>query len=266
MSLTVSVSVRSLAVTAALVVVVALAYALGSSGRDGSAAQASAAQAATQAATPASTSPPRTITMSGSGDAVGVPDQLSFRLSVGSTAADVSTAMDQANGTMSRVVASLRKHGVEKKDVETTGLSINPQYRYSDNQAPVLTGYQVRQSVTVLVRSLRAGGRAVSDAIAAGGPYASPGCASRSASGTTCSPRPATRRSRRPPRKGAAVRRGDRSSLREASTLREVSATPRAAVNELNLSMDRAYAAKAVPIQAGSEQLDVEVAIVWELG
>ncbi|MEO7351452.1 MAG: SIMPL domain-containing protein, partial [Marmoricola sp.] len=159
MSSTISVSIRSLVVTIALVVGVVAAYALGTATRDGA-----TAQAANSAATAE-----RTITMTGSGDATGVPDQMSFKLSVGNTAADVSTAMDRSSRTMADVIAALKDHGVAKKDTETTGLAIDPQYRYYENQPPVITGYRVRQTIKVVVRSLRGSGKAVSAAIAAGG-------------------------------------------------------------------------------------------------
>ena len=161
MSSTVSVSVRSLLFSAALIVAVVIAYLLGT------AAQGTTAQAAT---TPADTDrPSRTITMTGTGDATGVPDEMTFKLSVGGTAGDVSAAMDQASARMRQATAALREYGVEKKDTETTGLSINPNYRYYDNQPPVLTGYSVRQSMQVHVRSLRGAGKALSAAVAAGG-------------------------------------------------------------------------------------------------
>ena len=52
----------------------------------------------------------------------------------------------------------MRKTGVEKRDIKTTGLSIDPRYDYID-QREVLTGYRVKQSASVLVRSLRSAGR-----------------------------------------------------------------------------------------------------------
>jgi uncharacterized protein YggE len=91
--------VRSVVVTVVLVVGLVAAYLLGSSQQGGATAQ--AAEAPT-------TKPVRTITMIGSGDATGVPDEMTFRLSVGSTADDVSTAMDQA--------------GSERLDVEVSAV------------------------------------------------------------------------------------------------------------------------------------------------
>ena len=78
-------------------------------------------------------------------------------------------AMDAASGTMGRVLAALERTGVERKDVQSTGLSVDPVYEYFDYRPPVLTGYRVNQSVSVLVRDLRDGGQAISTATGTGG-------------------------------------------------------------------------------------------------
>lgn len=259
MSSTITVSVRSLAVTAVLLLGMLAAYVVGSATGPGEPAQAAEA--------PTSSSPPRRITMTGSGDAAGVPDQMSFKLSVGSVAADVATAMDRASGTMRRVVGALGRNGVAKKDTETTGLSINPIYRYYDYQPAEITGYRVRQSIGVLVRSLRDGGKALSAAVAAGGDSSRvanlnlkigdvDGLLARARDNAVAE---ATAKARQ-----YADATGQK--LGSVLTLREVRSTPRSrATYELaGQAMDRA-GYRSVPVRAGSERLDVEVSVVWEL-
>lgn len=260
MSSTISVSVRSVVVTMALVVGLMAAYLLGSSTR-GTPAQ--AAEAPTNR-------PVRTITMTGTGDATGVPNQLSFKLSVGNTAEDVATAMDRSSRTMANVVAVLKRNGVEKKDTQTTGLSINPVYRYDDNQPPVVTGYRVRQTVGVLVRSLRGSGKAVSAAIAAGGD--SSRISDLDLEIGDVDGLLAQARDRAVDEATAKARQYAEAigqDLGKVVTLREVRATP--ASRPANALADLTMAAartpyRTVPIRAGSERLDVEVAVVWELG
>ena len=38
--------------------------------------------------------------------------------------------------------ASLRKAGIADKDIQTSNLNLNPQYKYQENQPPLLVGYQ----------------------------------------------------------------------------------------------------------------------------
>ena len=237
---------------------------IGASGNGGTPAQAATAPTAQPAKTT------HTITMTGSGDATGVPDEMTFKLSVGSTADDVSVALDQASGKMKQAIAALRKNGVEKKDTETTGLSINPTYQYFNNQPPVLTGYRVRQSMQrarPLVARRRQGAERGRERGWELGPHLEPR-ASPSGTSDALLCRARDKAGRRGHREGQAVRRCGRAGPgRRPDASREVKATP---MNQLydsavgNMTLDRA-AYKAVPIQAGSEKLDVEVSVVWEL-
>jgi uncharacterized protein YggE len=110
-----------------------------------------------------------TITMTGTGEVVAVPDQIVFTVAVAREADDVATAMDDASATMARVLDALGRSGVERKDTESTGLSVDPEYYYAANLPPQLTGYRVRQSMSVLVRDLRDGGDSIAAAVSAGG-------------------------------------------------------------------------------------------------
>ena len=140
-----------------------MAYLLGGSGSAGTPAVA----AEDTSSTPATEA--RAITMTGTGSAAAVPDQLSFGLTVSLTRTDLDTALDDANRTMARVLGTLADHGVAQADVQTTGLSMNPVYDYPRYGPPTIRGYAVSERATVLVRELADGGDAVSAAVEAGG-------------------------------------------------------------------------------------------------
>lgn len=209
---------------------------------------------------------PRTIALRGTGESTGVPDQLGFRLEVRARTDDVTTALDEASRTMRRVLAALERVQVRRRDVQSTGLSVRPDYAYPASGPPVLTGYVATQTVSVLVRRLRDSGAAIAAAAEAGGN--------------------AVRLS------GVSLRIGDREQLladardaavEQARTKAEQYAEatgqtlgPVLSVREVHarggrdveLSYGRAMmdlAAAAVPIRAGSEDLKVTVAVVWEL-
>jgi uncharacterized protein YggE len=69
---------------------------------------------------------------------------------------------------MDRVISALKRAGIADKDLRTTSISLQPQYRYAENQPPVITGYQASNMVTVKFRDIGKAG-AVLDALVATG-------------------------------------------------------------------------------------------------
>ena len=65
-------------------------------------------------------------------------------------------------------MAAIRAAGIAERDVQTAGININPQYRYAENQAPAITGYQASNTVNVKVRDIAKLGK-VLDALVANG-------------------------------------------------------------------------------------------------
>jgi uncharacterized protein YggE len=69
---------------------------------------------------------------------------------------------------MQRVIAALKRAGVADVDIQTSNVSLNPEYRYPDNQSPQLVGYTAANSVTVRFRNVATSGR-ILDALVAEG-------------------------------------------------------------------------------------------------
>jgi uncharacterized protein YggE len=69
---------------------------------------------------------------------------------------------------MNAVVAAVKKAGIADRDIQTTGLNLQPQYRYADNQPPVLTGYQVTNTVSLRLRKLGEAGRLLDTLVGVG--------------------------------------------------------------------------------------------------
>lgn len=109
------------------------------------------------------------ITVTGTADVAGTPDTLRLDLAVTAQADTVSKALEQANGTTKKVQDSLRHNGVAAKDLQTSNLQIQPNYSYPSDGTPVLQGYTVTEGVTALLRDLDKAGATISDAAAAGG-------------------------------------------------------------------------------------------------
>ena len=109
------------------------------------------------------------ITVGGRANVAGTPDTLRLDLSVVATAASVSEALASANRSAEAVQKSLLANGVQKKDLQTSGLNISPEYDYTKSGEPRLKGYQVSESVSAKLRDLRRAGDAIGKAVSAGG-------------------------------------------------------------------------------------------------
>jgi uncharacterized protein len=83
-----------------------------------------------------------------------VPDIAVINTGVVTQAVDAATAMRDNAARMSRVVAALKKAGLADKDISTTSISLNPQYRYVENQVPVIVGYQASNQLNVRFRDI----------------------------------------------------------------------------------------------------------------
>lgn len=264
MDTNVTVSIKGLLAAGVVLLALVVAYLLGDSG--GGPAQATAAPVT---AAPAAT-PNRTLTMGGAGEATAVPDQLGFTLTVNATRLSLDTALDDASATTRSVLERLAALGVEKKDVQTTGLSMNPVYDYHDSGPPTLRGYRVSQRAQVLVTELKQGGAALAAAVATGGNGVRVGDIRLS----VADPDAVLAEARQAAVAEATAKAQEYADatgqqLGDVMTLREVSATqPRSGYAEesanygLRASLD---ATASVPIRAGEEDLAVRVEVVWRL-
>jgi uncharacterized protein YggE len=120
------------------------------------------------AADPA-TPPEHTISVAGTGRVVVSPDIADVRLGVSVTRSTVKDARAVAAESMTKIIAALKKLGIADRDIQTTALSLQPNYVYSNTgQPPRLTGYILSNAIAVTVRDLDKIGDAVDDALAAG--------------------------------------------------------------------------------------------------
>ncbi|MBJ3774998.1 SIMPL domain-containing protein [Acuticoccus mangrovi] len=111
------------------------------------------------------------ITVTGMGEASGVPDLATLTLAVETDAATAAEAVSANSETMSAVTAGLKAAGVADRDLRTTGVAVMPRYRNSDDPGAAddpVAGYQVVNRVEVRVRDLAALGGLIDGAIAKG--------------------------------------------------------------------------------------------------
>jgi hypothetical protein len=109
-----------------------------------------------------------TLNLSAYGETHTAPDKATISLGVQTQALTAVEAIRQNAERMTRVIETLKKGGIAAKDIQTSGLNLNPQYAYKENEAPRLTGYQASNTVTVVVHDLTRVGQAVDATVNAG--------------------------------------------------------------------------------------------------
>jgi len=182
--MTLTITARRVALVLLTLVALTVIYVIGAARSGGAATTASTAignagtsLSLTQASSkPSSTQPSATaalvgpgISVGGRADVAGTPDTLRLDLSVVATAPSVSEAFASANRSAGAVQTSLLSSGVQKKDLQTSGLDIQPSYDYPNGGTPRLRGYQVSESVSAKLRDLGRAGDAIGKAVGVGG-------------------------------------------------------------------------------------------------
>lgn len=108
------------------------------------------------------------ISVAGEGKVTAAPDVANISLGVSVLAPTVAEARQQAAASLEAMLATMRTNGVEDKDVQTSQLSIYPEYDYRNNES-ILRGFRVQNSVNAKIRDIDTTGKVVDEAVEAGG-------------------------------------------------------------------------------------------------
>lgn len=108
------------------------------------------------------------LDVTATGKTTRTPDLATIDAGVVTQATTAAAALSDNSARMARVLAALRKAGVESRDIATSTVRLNPQYRYADNQPPAITGYQATNTVTVKFHDIAKSG-SILDALVAQG-------------------------------------------------------------------------------------------------
>lgn len=211
--------------------------------------------------------PPRIVVV-GEGEATLAPDMAIVSLAVMREAATAREALDAANEAMAAVIAAMKEAGIEARDLQTSGLQINPRYVYpqggDQEQQPRIVAYQVANTLSVRVRDIATVGEIIDRSVTLGVNQGG------SISFTNDDPAAATTEARK-----LAVR----DAVARATTLAEAAGVTLGPIVELSehsltpppMPMGgRAFrmeaAADAVPVEAGENSYRVQVSVTFEIG
>jgi hypothetical protein len=102
------------------------------------------------------------------GEVTRVPDDA--RISAGViTQAPTATEALRLNATrMSAVRDALRRAGIADRDIQTSTISLQPDYQYAENQPPRLNGYRAANEVSIRFRDIAQTGRILDTLVAQG--------------------------------------------------------------------------------------------------
>jgi uncharacterized protein YggE len=112
-------------------------------------------------AQPQDSSNQRLLSVSGEGIVHGAPDIALITLGVVSEAATARESLAANNQSMERILTALKQSGIESRDLQTSGFSVEPIYsqppRDFDNSQPFvaeIVGYRVRNNIDLRIRDL----------------------------------------------------------------------------------------------------------------
>ena len=206
------------------------------------------------------TDPSRTVVATGIAQVRGVPDMLTMTLGVTSRGRTVGEALDRNTTAAKKVMEVLTDGGVDKKDIQTSSFSIGPTY---DDHSGGVTGYQVSNQVSVQLRDLTKAGALIDKAAGAGGDDVVMQGVSFGFDDTSDlvaqARADAVKRARSQAEqlaRAAGVELGEVRTISESSTDVGPVAAPEAASKST---------ADAVPIAPGSQEVSVQVSIVFTI-
>jgi hypothetical protein len=201
-----------------------------------------------------------TISVSGTGKILLAPDVADVTLGVTVQRNTVGAARDDAAQIMQAVIAALHALGIADADIKTTTLYVSPVYDYSGQQR--ITGYQVSNMIAVHVRDLADLAGVIDDSVSAG---------VTDVQGVTfdVADRAAAERSAREAAVRDARARADTLAATAGVTITGVASiaeTTSAPWPWPMAGFARDEAAASTPVQPGTAELTITVAVVYLIG
>lgn len=108
------------------------------------------------------------LNLSATGEVKVAPDMATITFGVVTEAATAREAMALNATRMTQVATALRRAGIAERDIQTSGLNLQAQYDYVQDQPPKLRGYQATNRVTVNINDLTKVGTTADAVVAAG--------------------------------------------------------------------------------------------------
>jgi uncharacterized protein len=110
----------------------------------------------------------RTVSVSATGSVAAEPDLATISTGVVSEADTAREALSRNTATMAKVIEGLKALGISAQDIRTTAVNVEPRYRSTKDQAPAIVGYQVVNQVRITARDLKRLGEVLDQIVSLG--------------------------------------------------------------------------------------------------
>jgi uncharacterized protein len=110
----------------------------------------------------------RTVSVSATGSVAAEPDLATISTGVVSEADTAREALSRNTATMAKVIEGLKAFGISAQDIRTTAVNVEPRYRSAKDQAPAIVGYQVVNQVRITARDLKRLGEVLDQIVSLG--------------------------------------------------------------------------------------------------
>lgn len=208
---------------------------------------------------------PRQVTVVGHGQVQGTPDTLTVDITIEAGAADVTAAMNQATDRQQALITAVAGAGVDRKDVSTTDVTLQPEYQSDGAGAPRISGYRARNSVQIKIRTLDSASHVLAVIVDAGGNATRIDSVSYSIEDDSQLVKDARARAFEDA-KSRAEQYAELSGLTlgDPISIIEGGATPPPPTERMPFPMPSSMAAD-VPVEPGQQTVGFSVTAVWEL-
>jgi uncharacterized protein YggE len=205
------------------------------------------------------------LTVQGTGQATGTPDLLTVVVEVSASGPSAAAALTTDNTLAGGVVTAFEGGGVAARDIQTSDLTLQPQYAYPKG-VPTVIGYQVTNSITASLHDIAVSGGIIDAVVGSGGnavqiesiafSTGNPGLLDARARSAATTQAMAHAR---------ALARAAGRSLGPVCSLTDESAVSNDERATANYSL-AAPSAAGVPIESGSQAQFAQVSLVYALG
>ena len=209
---------------------------------------------------PALAEGPPTISVTGEGVVEAAPDIATISLGVTTEAPTAAAAMAAHSAALAAVLDRLRAAGVADRDLQTSNLTLNPNWvGYDSGKAPKISAYTASNMLTVRVRALASLGTVLDSAITDG---------ANTLNGVTfgvAEPRPALDEARKKAVADAIARATLLVGAAGAKLGPILSITESSDFAPMPVFAMESDAAKSVPVAGGEVGLTASVTVVFEI-
>lgn len=204
--------------------------------------------------------PERTVSVAATGSVAVEPDLAYVSTGVVSEADTARDALQRNSAAMKKVVDGLKGAGIDAKDIQTVSFNVEPRYQQTkDGRTPQINGYRVVNQVRITARDLTKLGELLDQIVGLGANQA--GGISFEVSQAETLKDEARRQAI-----ANAYRRAQLFAAAAGAKVGEVLTISEDAVDSRPMPRGRvAMAAEAVPIERGTQTLEVHVQVTWAL-